>query len=529
VATSKMVKQFEDFGGILIDPLNEELKTLGALRLMEQDPHPSFGDWLKTRQHASTTQLMRQAIPDFFAHVENGKVPAPPPVATASPASQVVSETLSPDTIRPISAPTFAIDLTLGHRLIGDEPAPGPTTMPWGALGNHGVVFAGAGSGKAVLLKRLIEDAALIGVPSIVIDCAGELAAIGDRWASAPLQWSPADAELADKFLAATERVIWTPGLDSGNPIGLASLPDLVALTGSAEELKEAVVMAVDALAPAIATGARAVVPKKRAILTNALTFLSRQGDCSVAALGAVLRNFPDAATTKIAKERQIAQEMADNLFAQLTVNPLFRSAGPTLDAASLFGPGGEKTRVSVISLVGLATIDEQRAFLSRLAMTLFSWVKRDAAPAHLPLRGLLIIDEARDFLPSQQPTACLTSMQKLAVQARKYGLGIVLATQDPDGIDHALVAQCATRWYGKMNSPGTIDAATELLKARGAAAEDDVGSLKIGRFYVSNPEYFSPPVKLMTPMCLSANAEPLELDQVLLRARASREELEKK
>jgi hypothetical protein len=532
VATIRMVRQFEEFGGIWIDPSADDLKTLEAIRLMEKDAHPRFQDWLKSRQPASATELIRQSIPEFFAYAQKGA--ATPAASTAAtvptplPATIAISSAAATATPiqRPIAASPPATTFALGRRLIGDDPVPLPTTLPLGALRKHGVVFAGAGSGKSVLLKRLIEDAALHGVPSIVIDCTNELATIGDPWPSPPPEWSAGDAGLAETFLATTERVIWTPGNDSGNLLGLEPLADLAALAGSPEEWGEALAMAVDALTPAVAIGAKTVVARKRAILTNALTFLARHGHYDLGALVAILRDLPDSASTKLAKERETAREMADTLSSQLETNPLLRSRGPVLDPGVLFGAGGEKTRISVVSLVGLATLEEQRLFLNQMAMTLFSWIKKVPATAQLPLRGLLVIDEARDFVPSTQPSACLGTIQRLAAQARKYGLGLILATQDPKGIDNTIIAQCATQWFGKMNAPATIGAATELLGAKGASREDDVSALRPGRFYVFNSDHLSPPAKLVTPMCLSTNAAALTPDSIVRKARECRERL---
>ena len=414
--------------------------------------------------------------------------------------------------------------LLLGHRLMGELPSTQPTTIPVRALQKHGVIFAGAGSGKTVLLKRLIEEAAMLGVPSIVVDTANDLAQIGDRWPEPPKEWAAADAALAETFYNSTERVIWTPGRESGNPIGLAPLPDLTAVASSPDELSEAIVMAVDALAPALATGSKTVVPHKRAILQNAFRFLSKNGQCNLDGLASVLRDFPSDATAGINKERKIADAMADDLNAQLAINPLLRSSGPVLDPAILFGGANGKTRISVISFVGLPTLDEQRQFLNQLAMTLFSWIKKNPAREHQPLRGLLVIDEARDFIPSQETTPCLGSIQRLAAQARKYGLGVIFATQNPKGIDNKITGQCSTQWYGKMNSPAAIDAVRDLLQSQGAASNDDVGALKTARFYVHNADHLHPPMKLATPMCLSAHTGPMEPDQVLEKARLSRE-----
>jgi len=537
--TIKVTKEFDDFGGVWVDPSADDLKTMEALRLMEKDPHPCFPDWLQARQYASKTKLIRNAIPGFFESIGESVskptpplTPTPPPPPTPTPVPPPTPIPVPPPTPTPVPPPTPPLPptptktLTLGRRLIGDKPATQAAMMPAEALRKHGAVFAGAGSGKTVLLKRLIEDAALLGIPSIAIDAANDLAAIGDRWSSPPPEWSAGDAELAETFFTTTECVIWTPGRDSGNPIGLEPLPDLTALVGDPEELGEAIDMAVEALGPVLLTGPKAAVPRKQAILTNAFKFLSANGECNLEGLGAALRDFPDTATARIANEKRIARDMADSLFAQLAINPLLRSEGPLLNPAVLFGAGRKKTRISVVSLVGLATLDGQRQFLNQLAMALFAWVKKNPAPADVPLRGLLVIDEARDFVPSMQASACLGSIQRLAAQARKYGLGLIVATQNPKGIDNTIVAQCSTQWYGKMSAIATIDAAAEILKARGASSGDDVASLKAGRFYVSNAEYVSPPAKLMTPMCLSRHAGPLEREQVIERARLCRERL---
>ncbi len=537
VATTKMIRQFEDFGGVLLDPLSEDLKTLEALRRMEEDPHPAFEDWLRSRQHASSTRLIRQSIPDFFAHAHNGQGGETTPTVTTTqtlaptraadpPAPLEATQSAAPAATQPVPAPAATKLLTLGRRLIGGEAVPLPTTIPLAALRKHGVVFAGAGSGKTVLLKRLIEEAALLGVPSIVIDRGNDLVSIGDRWPSPPSEWEAGDSDLADRFEATTDPVIWTPGDNRGNPLGLEPLPDLTSLAEVPGELDEAIIMAIDALAPIMVTGARSVLLKKRALLANALTLLSRDGDCNLIGLSAVLRNFPNAASARIPKERQFAQEMADTLFAQLTANPLLRLQGLVLDPAVLLGATGPKTRISIISMAGLSSLEEQRQFLNRLAMTLFSWVRTAPAPADSQLRGLFIIDDARDFLLSGQGSVCSGNLQRLAVQGHKYGLGLVVATQDPLGIDNTIVTQSATHWYGKMNSPATIDATTELLRARGAATSDDAGTLKTGRFYVANPQFLHPPAELLTPMCLSAQTGPMETDRLIQKARLCREKL---
>jgi len=546
--TRKLIQEFDKQGGVWLKPSEEDLATLDALEQMEKLNEPKFADWLRDRQPASKTQLVKVALTPLFnltvaknASVEtpaktveatNGGLkteavstrPTAPPPAVSPQEKNVPSTSNSSTTLPPSPASN---GLLLGYRLIADRPASQPTLLPPSALQKHGVVFAGAGSGKTVLLKRLVEETALAGIPSIVIDAANDLAAIGDPWPAPPEQWGPGDAALAQRFLLTTERIIWTPGKESGNPLTLEPLPDLTSLLASPEELDEAIQMAVASLMPVVGTGAAAMANKKKAILTNALRFLAQQGDCHLDGLAAMLRDFPDEATTKIANEQKLAMAMADDLSAQLTNDPMLKSSGTPMDPAKLLTGTNGKTRISIISLVGLSSVEQQQQFLNQLAMILFTWIKKNPKPPGLALRGLLVIDEARDFVPSNRNTACLQSMQRLAAQARKYGLGLILATQNPKDIDNKIAAQCSTQWYGKMSSPVAIETAAELLRARGSNSGEDVGSLKTGRFYVSNSDHLSPPAKLLTPMCLSAHLGPMTPEAVLEKAAASRSPVE--
>jgi DNA helicase HerA-like ATPase len=163
-------------------------------------------------------------------------------------------------------------------------------------------------------------------------------------------------------------------------------------------------------------------------------------------------------------------------MLATIATNPLLKSSGASLDPERLFrGPGG-KTRVSVINLSGLASDETRQFFVNQLQMTLFTWIKQ-----HPSSTGrLYVLDEAQNFAPSQAGTACKASVRALAAQARKYGLGMIFATQLPKGIDNAIVSNCTTHVYGRMSSPATIEAAKELMAAKGGAA-DDIGRLTRG------------------------------------------------
>jgi hypothetical protein len=175
----------------------------------------------------------------------------------------------------------------------------------------------------------------------------------------------------------------------------------------------------------------------------------------------------------------KLASDMADQLRAAVDTNPLLRSTGVKLDPAQLFFGAKGKTRISVINFSGLASEAAKQAFVNQLQMALFTWIKANPSESGL----LYVMDEAQNFVPSQVGTPCKESAKSLAAQARKYGLGMILATQLPKGIDNGIVSNCTTHVYGRMSSPTAIGAIEELIRAKGGEAHD-VGRLSCGEFY---------------------------------------------
>jgi len=167
-----------------------------------------------------------------------------------------------------------------------------------------------------------------------------------------------------------------------------------------------------------------------------------------------------------------------------------------------------------------------QRTFLNQLAMILFSWIKKNPHPPGRAIRGLLVIDEAKDFLPSQKASECKESMLRLGAQARKYGLGLVFATQHPKDIDHKLIGNSSTHFYGLNNSPASLATLQEQMKLKGGNG-DDIARLKVGQFYFhSAGATQSSPIKLKVPDCLS-NKRLLEEQEILIKAKRSRRMVE--
>ena len=92
------------------------------------------------------------------------------------------------------------------------------------ALRRPTVIFGGSGAGKTVLVRRLVEECALRGTSSIVLDLTGDLVRLGDAWPSPPAGWAPGDARLAQDYHAGTDVAVWTPGRPDGRPLDVTSL-----------------------------------------------------------------------------------------------------------------------------------------------------------------------------------------------------------------------------------------------------------------------------------------------------------------
>ena len=171
-----------------------------------------------------------------------------------------------------------------------------------------------------------------------------------------------------------------------------------------------------------------------------------------------------------------------------------------------------------MINFSGLASDEARQSFVNQLQMSLFTWIKRNPSPTG----RLFVLDEAQNFAPSLKTTPCKESTMALAAQARKYGLGMIFATQTPTGIDNKIVSNCTTHFYGRMSSPTTIAATRGLLEAKGGGGEDDIARLSRGEFYFST-EAVARPIRIRTPICLTWHpANPLTAAEVVEKARAA-------
>ena len=493
--TQALVDQFLAAGGKFVALDEADRRAFLALIALADKNLPEFEAWLQTRRPLFDTTLFKAAglAPPAFLATPGGAKSSPPradPSPRAAPTPAPPPAPPRPQTARPRA-------IAIGVRSSGGA----PVTLDASLLPRHIAILAGSGSGKTVLLRRIVEEAALIGIPAVVLDVNNDLSRLGEPWPSRPDGFSDLDVAKAKAYRERAEVVVWTPGLSSGNPLSLRLLPDFSAIgTGNDAETRDeraqAVEMALATLDPLIGgSGRKAII--NRGVLADALQAFALAGGGSLDDLISRLAEF-NPADSRISDAAKVAGAIADQLIALIAANPLMRASGPVLDPARLFSGPASKTRISVINLGALASEAAKQAFVNQLQMALFTWIKQNPSPTG----RLYALDEAQNFAPSQIGATCKRSALALVAQARKYGLGMIFATQQPKGIDNSIISNCTTHLYGRISSPTAIEAVREMVAAKGGSA-DDIGRLSRGEFYFST-EGSPRPAKIQAPLCLS-------------------------
>lgn len=489
-ACQAMTEKFAAQGARWVSYSPEDSAAMQALLSLREDPDSE--KWLIRERPVSTLGFVRECLSDLF--------------------QRVPSKEKSADTA--VRLKTGHGQLLLGRAVEAGRTA-GPVTMPVEELHRHLVLRAGAGSGKTVFLKRMIEQVGLAGIPVVVIDVANDLVQLSQDWPSDPEGWLEGDAELAREFRRRCAVAIWTPNRAEGRPLTLLPLPDFRQM--EEEERHAAVDVAIASLAPLLNPKQD---PLAQAVLTTALRWFAQQDDSSLQRLTHVLRELPPAATSDIENAPKLAARMGNLLSAAITNDPLLGGKGEPLDPAAFAARADGRTPISVISFVGLATVESRRRFVNQIAMALFGWAKRTPGNGRGATRMMLVIDEAREFLPGIGSAESKAGLQLIASQGRKYGLGLALATQNPKDLDYRATNSFATQCFGKTSEPYALRQVNEALAAFGGTARD-AARLGRGEFYVSAPGV--PVTKVRAPMCLThhPNAEPLTEDAILRLAKS--------
>ncbi|GLY06919.1 ATP-binding protein [Actinoplanes sp. NBRC 101535] len=499
IRTREVIRDFDEAGGVTLPFEEADIRRLTALReLLAKHGPEALLPWFRSRRPAATIGVLQEALATV--------APAAPTTPdTPAPAPPPKGETRTPS--------ADARSVPVGKTVDGGQ----TVALGLEAFRRHIAIFAGSGSGKTVLIRRLVEECALRGVSAIVLDPNNDLARLGDPWPVPPDAWTSDDRRRSEEYLRETEVVVWTPNRVSGRPLSFQPLPDFADILDDTDAFEAGIDAALAALAPhAKVDGKTDKAVLGRAVLREALIGYARNGGNSLTAFIGALADLPED-VSRIADAPKLAGRMAQLLRAETVNDRMFGGDGAPADPGDLLTPSpGFRARVSVINFAGLPDDQQRQNFVNQLQIGLFAWIKRHPA-GDRPLGGLFVMDEAQTLAPSGAMTPCTHSTLALASQARKYGLGLIFATQQPKGLHNAIPGNAATQFFGLLNSPAQINAAQEMARAKGSAIAD-VGRLRTGQFYATIESASF--VKVQSPLCLTHHPKsPLSGEEVVERA----------
>jgi len=439
-------------------------------------------------------------------------------------------------------------------------------------LTTHAVIIGMTGSGKTGLGVGLIEEAALDHVPVIAIDPKGDLGnlllafpklrasdfepwvdprsalddgvtveeqakSLAKLWRGGLKEWGQTPARIS-KFVESADRWIYTPGSTAGIPLSvLASLEPPADETIEDEELYRELV---DATAASLLTltglEADPLTSREHIFLAMVIDSAWRAGrGLRLPELIQSLQSPPfdrvgvlDLESFYPAKDRFSLAMRFNNLLA----SPRFQTwlEGDPLDVGSmLYGPNG-KPNISIVSIAHLD--DAERMFVVTMLLNqLVAWMRKQAGTSSL--RAILYMDEVFGFMPPLGNPPSKRLLLTLMKQARAYGLGVVLATQNPVDLDYKGLSNAGTWFLGRLQTERDKARVIEGLRsAAGGAALDGVNlddvlsSLGKRRFLLHNV-HETAPVLFQTRWVMSYLAGPLTRDQI--KRLSNRPEAEKK
>ena len=318
-------------------------------------------------------------------------------------------------------------------------------------LTKHVVVLGASGSGKTCLSKVLVEDAVRFGIPVIAIDSQGDLASLGLAGVG-----NDVPADIAADYWTKVDLKVWTPGSELGLPLSLQPELDL-----GVYERREDRVRALHGMGAELAALTGWNDEHVAAGFSKIIDYADRN-DLAIDTIDDVCDFLKDPPTAlKIELETFMPAKDRQRALKALRVKmagplQLLMEMGQPIDIMTLLGyeAGGAcdqgKTRISVISLMALNTMEERQIFIAALARKLYSFML--ANPKPYPM-GMLFLDEAAAFIPPVRKPVCKEPLMMLLRQGRKYGISMLIATQSPGDLDYVGMGQIGTKLLGKMST----------------------------------------------------------------------------
>jgi len=372
------------------------------------------------------------------------------------------------------------------------EAAPEPLLYDSRDLVTHAVMVGMTGSGKTGLMLALLEEAAIDKIPALVIDPKGDLGNLlltfpdlkpadfapwvdpdaaaragvspdefaakqAETWKNGLAQWGQSGERIA-RLREAADFAIYTPGSEAGLPISiLSSLAAPPAeVVGDGDLLRDRVQTVVSSLLALLEIESDPMRGREHILLSNIFDQAWRAGrSLDLAGLIQQIQKPPidrigvlDLETFYPAKER-FELAMA---FNSLLGSPGFGAwmQGEPLDVDRLLYTPAGKPRIAILSVAHLSD-RERMFFVSLLLEQAIGWMR--SRPGTTSLRALLCMDEVFGYMPPVANPPSKRPLLTLLKQARAFGLGLVLATQNPVDLDYKGLSNVGTWFLGRLQA----------------------------------------------------------------------------
>lgn len=376
-------------------------------------------------------------------------------------------------------------------------------------LTTHAMCVGMTGSGKTGLCLALLEEAAIDGIPAICIDPKGDLgnllltfpemqpekfqewleeseatrqgitlpelaAKTADRWRSGLAEWQQSPERIA-KFKESVDIAIYTPGSNAGLPMTVLRSFDAPPkeLMEDPDLFRERIAGAASGLLTLLGIEADPLTSREHILLSNIFNDAWTKGQNLE--LGSLIRLIQTPPISKIGVfDLESFLPSAERMKLAMSLNNLLASPsfagwleGQPLDIKSLLYTPTGKPRLSILSIAHLN--DAERMFFVTIFLNeLLAWMRTQ--PGTSTLRALFYMDEVYGYFPPTAKPPSKPPMMVLLKQARAFGLGIALATQNPVDLDYKGLANIGTWFLGRLQTER--DKARVLEGLEGAAQQ---------------------------------------------------------
>jgi len=378
-------------------------------------------------------------------------------------------------------------------------------TLQSGDFTTHGVIVGMTGSGKTGLGIVLIEEALQAGVPTLLIDPKGDLTNLCLTFPTlAPTDFQPwvndgdaAKAGLSVPDFAAAQAKAWTDGLagwgiaadriaslrqkaeftiytpGSSAGVGLNIIGSLAAPGGTPdpEIMGDEIEGFVSGLLELVGIEADPLSSREHILLSNLVLNEWNSGrSLDLPTLVGMVMN-PPIRKLGVFELDQFFPPKDRTAFAMqlngLLASPSFSAwmQGPALDIDTLLRTPDGRPRCAIVTTAHLS--DQERQFVTTLILTkLVTWMRKQSGTTDL--RALLYMDEVAGYLPPTAMPPTKKPIMTLMKQARAFGVGVVLSTQNPVDVDYKALSNAGTWMIGRLQ---TDQDKNRLLDGMSAAA----------------------------------------------------------